>query len=261
MSRLSRTLAEVVSARSVLYQLVRQQLILRYRRTMLGYFWTLINPLLMMTVTAVVFANLFKADIHTFAVFMFAGMVPWNCFNAMAIQSSGAFINNESLIKRIYLPKLLFPLSIAIALLIDSMLSLLALFVILFAIGAEPSWALFFLPVSYLLLFLFAFGMMLCVSVLTVFFRDLQHVIVIAMQALFFLSPVLYEKTAFNGTIGWLLAINPVTPFIALFRAPIRYGELPDFSTVGYAAGLCVLSLTVGLSFFLLQEKKIVFRL
>jgi ABC-type polysaccharide/polyol phosphate export permease len=90
-----------------------------------------------MSVMALVFATLFKADLKTFAVFLFAGMIPWNFFNSVVTQSGMSFINNEGLIKKIYLPKAIFPLSIAFALLIDSVLSFLALFVIILAIGGS----------------------------------------------------------------------------------------------------------------------------
>src|SRR3990172_2110847 len=112
-------LSELQANRAVLRQLVSQQLILRYRRTALGYLWTLINPLLMMSVMAVVFATLFKSDLRTFTVFLFAGMIPWNFFSSVVTQSGTSFINNEGLIKKIYLPKIVFPLSITFALLID----------------------------------------------------------------------------------------------------------------------------------------------
>lgn len=256
-----RALTEVVAARTVLHQMVRQQLILRYRRTLLGYLWTLINPLLMMTVTAIVFANLFKADLKTFAIFMFAGMVPWNCFSAIVSQSASALISNEALIKKIYLPKLLFPLGIAISLTIDSLLSLIALLIIILFIGGEPTWALLFLPFSYMLLLVFSFGIALALSIITVFFRDLQHVIVIVLQALFFLTPILYDKTALIGEAAYLLALNPVAPFVELFRAPIRFGVLPDMAIVTQCLLLATVSFVCGFAFFLAQEKKVVFRL
>jgi ABC-type polysaccharide/polyol phosphate export permease len=254
-------LREVSSAKSVLVQLVRQQLILRYRRTMLGYVWTLINPLMMMTITALVFSNLFKMELKTFAIFMFAGMVPWNLFNAMVVQSANAFISNEGLIKKIYLPKMIFPLSVACAALIDSVLSLAALFVIIFAIGGQPSWALFFLPVAYILMFFFALGIALVISVATAFYRDLQHMIAIALQALFFLTPIIYDKTSIIGGVAVLLRLNPLTPFIDLFRSPIRYGEWPEWAVIFHSLEITVISMIIGLFFFLRCEKKIVFRL
>ena len=261
MSSVMKMVHEVVATRAVVHQLVRQHLILRYRRTVLGYFWTLINPLLMMSITALVFANLFHMDLKTFAIFMFAGMVPWNFFSNVVTQSASCLILNEGLIKKIYLPKIIFPLSVSIGILVDSILSLGALFIIILVIGGSPSWSLLFLPFAYILVFVFSFGIGLIAAVLTVFFRDLQHVIGIAMQALFFLTPIIYDKTAILGHFGTLLRLNPMTHFIDLFRMPIRYGQMPDVNTIIIATVLSLVSLLVGFWFFLKQENRIVFRL
>ena len=252
---------ELYGSRNVLKQLVAQQLILRYRRTLLGYLWTLINPLLMMSVMAVVFSTLFKADLKTFAISLFAAMIPWNFFSSVVTQSGSSFINNEGLIKKIYLPKVIFPLSITFALLIDSLLSFLALFAIIVALGGTLSWSLLFLPISFLLLFLFALGLGLIMSIATVFFRDLQHVILIAMQGLFFLTPILYKHDALAGKVAWLVGMNPVTPFIALFRAPLIEAALPSGSILLQTVAISFSAIAVGLFVFLGKEKKIVFRL
>ncbi len=252
---------EVIANRNVLLQLVFQQLILRYRRTTLGYLWTLINPLLMMSVMALVFATLFKTDLKSFAVFLFAGMIPWNFFNSVVTQSGSSLINNEGLIKKIYLPKAIFPLSITFALLIDSMLSFLALFAIILVIGGSLSWAVLFIPVSFLLLFFFAFGIGLIMSIATVFFRDLQHVILIVMQGLFFLTPILYRHDALAGKVGWLVALNPVVPFIELFREPLYHAVLPSTDVMMQALVISFSAMVGGLCVFRSQEKKIVFRL
>lgn len=259
--RIATFFSELCSSRAVLRQLVIQQLILRYRRTMLGYLWTLINPLLMMTIMAVVFSTLFKADLRTFALSLFAAMIPWNFFNAVVTQSGAAFINNEGLIKKIYLPKILFPLSIASAALIDSALSFVALFFIILVLGGSFSWALLFLPISFTLLFLFAFGLGMIMSIATVFFRDLQHVILIAMQGLFFLTPIIYKPDSLTGKVAWLVNLNPVTPFIALFRLPLLDASLPSVATLLQASIISLTSITLGLFVFLRQEKNIVFRL
>lgn len=260
-TKASMFLSELSNSRGVLSQLVSQQLILRYRRTALGYLWTLINPLLMMSVMALVFATLFKADLKTFAVFLFAGMIPWNFFSSVVTQSGTSFINNEGLIKKIYLPKAIFPLSIAFALLIDSLLSFLALFVIILFLGGSLSWSVLFIPVAFVLLFFFALGLGLIVSIATVFFRDLQHVILIAMQGLFFLTPILYKKDALAGKVAWLVDLNPVAPFIELFRAPLYQATLPSNSIILQAVVISFSAMAIGLLVFLRQEKNIVFRL
>jgi len=255
------SVVEINKYQYVLYQLVRQQLILRYRRTLFGYFWTLLNPILMMTVTAVVFSSLFKLDLRTFAVFLFAGMIPWNLFNAAVTQSSTAFIYNESLIKKIYLPKILFPLSISLSVLIDSFLSFCALLLIILVIGGKFSVALLFIPVAYFLLFIFCLGIALFISVVTVFFRDIQYVIGIALQALFFLTPVIYKTNSLAGKVGWIVDANPMGLFIDLFRYPIDSGTLPDMHTFLFASFISAISLILGCVFFFSQQNKIVFRL
>lgn len=254
-------LSELYEFRFVLQQLVRQQLILRYRRTVFGYFWTLFNPLLMMSVTAIVFSTIFKMDLKTYAVFLFAGMIPFSFFSTSVTQSGQSLIGNEGLIKKIYIPKLIFPLGISVALLIDSVLAAAALFVIILAIGGNLTLALFFIPVGYILLFLFSFGIALVMTISTVYFRDLQHVVGILMQALLFLTPVFYKPESLQGKVAWLITLNPLTQFVELFRMPIYLGVFPEASIVLKAGFLSVLSLAVGLWFFRRHEHRVTFRL
>lgn len=252
---------EVIHARNVLHQLISQQLILRYRRTALGYLWTLVNPLLMMAVMATVFSTLFKVEIKSFAIFLFSALIPWNYFNAVVTQSGGSFIQNEGLIKKIYIPKLIFPMSIAAALGVDSILSFVVLFLIIMLLGGQLSWSILFIPISFLLLFIFSFGVALIMSIATVFFRDLQHIVVIAMQALFFLSPILYKSEALVGKIDWLIGINPISSFIDIFRAPLYLATMPPTSSIVKALVFALAFFSVGMAVFLRQEKKLVFRL
>lgn len=216
---------------------------------------------MMMSIMAWVFASLFDAEIKSFTVFLFAGMIPWTFFSAVVIQSGSSFINNEGLIKKIYLPKIIFPLSISCALLVDSILSFMALFLIIMALGGSLSMALLFLPFAYILLFFFAFGVGLIMSVVTVFFRDLQHVIIIGMQGLFFLTPILYKKTAMVGSVAWLVELNPVSPYIELFRVPLTQAILPEVGVVVSCTLISLVFFVVGLAIFLYQERNIVFRL
>lgn len=245
----------------VLWQLVRQQLVLRYRRTIIGYFWTLVNPLLMMSVTAFVFSALFNVPLREYAVFLFSGMVAWNSFNSTVFQSCYAFINNEGLIKKIYLPKIIFPLSISMGAAIDTLLSFLSLLVLILLLGGKLTLALLFLPLSFFLLFIFSFGIGLIVSVLTVFFRDLLYIITVLLQAMFFLTPVLYEKTMILGPAAFLMKINPLVPFIDIFRMPLAHGNVPAIESVLAAAVFSILSALAGLIVFIKNEKKIIYRL
>lgn len=246
---------------AILYQLIRQQLILRYRRTFFGYLWTLFNPLLMMSVTAVVFSTIFKLDLKTYAVFLFSGMVAFNFFATCAAQSGQSILGNEQLIKKIYVPKILFPLATSFALLVDSILMASSLFLIILAIGGKLTWAIAFLPAAYLLIYGFSFGIGLILSVSSVFFRDLQHIIAIIMQALLFLSPVFYKPESLAGKVKSLIALNPMTYYIELFRAPIYNGVLPPMTVITMALIYSCISLTVGMYVFRKFENRVAFRL
>jgi ABC-type polysaccharide/polyol phosphate export permease len=261
LSRLRFFASELYGARLVLWKLAAQQLTLRYRRSALGFLWTLINPLVMMSFMAIVFSSLFKTDLKTFAVFLFSGMIAWNFFNSVVTQSSSSFLMNESLIKKIYLPKVIFPLSIAISALIDSVLSFISLFVIIIVLGGSLSWALLFLPISFVLLFIFSVGIGLLISIATVYFRDLQHILLIAIQGLFFLTPILYKANSLEGKVGWLVSLNPVTPFIALFRTPLIDSTVPSMFIITQTACLAFLAIGIGVLLFLRYEKQIVYRL
>lgn len=245
----------------LMMKFISQHLLLRYRRTFLGYLWTLINPLLMMAVLAFVFSTLFNHDIKTFAVFLFAAFIPWNFFSYTITQCAGCFIANENLIKQIYIPKYVFPLSVTIALLIDSILALLALFIIIIIVGAPITKALVYLPISYILLFLFSLGIGLACSILTIYFRDIQHLISILLQGLFFLSPILYKHGTISGEYAWIMNLNPIIPYIDMFRKPIYEGIMPSHETTILALILSVATLVIGFTIYILNHKKIVYRL
>ncbi|WP_163833036.1 ABC transporter permease [Spartinivicinus ruber] len=259
--RLAKFFDNLTGNEAILYQLVRQQLILRYRRTFFGYLWTLFNPLLMMSVTAVVFSTIFQLDLKTYAIFLFSGMVAFQFFATCSAQSGQSLLGNEQLIKKIYVTKLLFPLSVSFALLIDSILMASSLFIIILAIGGKITWAILFIPLSYLLIYGFSFGLGLILSVASVFFRDLQHIIAIVMQALLFLSPVFYKPESLAGKVKVLIELNPLTHYIELFRAPIYNGDLPSMTTVLMAALYSCISLALGIYVFRKLENRVAFRL
>jgi ABC-type polysaccharide/polyol phosphate export permease len=215
----------------------------------------------MMTVTAVVFSTIFNMDLKTYAIFLFSGVIAFNLFGTTVTQSGQALIGNEQLIKKIYIPKLLFPLSISLALLIDSLLMASSLLIIIFSIGSPITSALFFLIPAYFILFAFSFGLALVFSVSAVYFRDLQHVIGILMQALVFLSPVYYKPESLSGKVGWIIKMNPLTQFIDMFRAPIYQGHLPSGTVVLQAMLYACVSLSIGLWFFRKHENQVAFRM
>ena len=246
---------------NLLQQLVSQQLTLRYRRTFFGYLWTLLNPLLIMSVTAIVFSAIFKMDLKTYAVFLFSGVIAFNLFATIVVQCCQSLVSNEQLIKKIYIPRLLFPLSTSIAMLIDSILMFLSLFTIILVFGDGASIHLLALFPAYILTYVFALGLGLVASILSVYFRDLMHIITILMQALVFLSPVYYKPDTLSAKVKWFIELNPLTQFIELFRDPIFSASLPPIEVYLKAGSYSILSIFFGILLFNNHKNRILFRL
>ncbi|AXI03588.1 ABC transporter permease [Aquirhabdus parva] len=247
--------------RVVLVQLVRLQLTLRYHRTALGFLWTLINPLLNMAVLAIVFSTVMHMPVKNFAVYLFAGVIPWTLFSTTLSQCAWVLIAKESIIKKIYLPKQLFVASTAIGLLIDSLLSTVCLFLIAMALGAPMTLSLLFLPVSFLLLAIFSFGLGLMLSIITVFVRDMQNIITALLQALYFMTPIIYPITQIPEQYRVFFQLNPMYYFLDVFRQPISNGVLPSWHSMGMCSVLALTSLLLGIWIFKANDRKIIFRL
>lgn len=244
-------------------QLVKQNLKLKYRRTFLGYIWSLLNPLLTIFIISIVFSSLLKIDFYTYICSAFAGLIPWFLINQVAFNSSTVFISNEALIKKIYLPKHLFPLGIASSLLIDSILSFIALYIFfLIFFNLEFSYlSIFFLAISYLILYFFIIGISFFISIISVFFRDLQWIIPVMFQALFFLTPILYSKDLTSGLLLTIVEINPLTPLIELFKIPILFNVAPSIDHLLISLLISLFFFVFGLIFFIWLEKYIIYRL
>ncbi|QHI97923.1 ABC transporter permease [Xylophilus rhododendri] len=245
----------------VLVHFIQQHVTLRYRRTALGFMWTLVNPLLTMAITSVVFSLMMRMPVKSFAVFLFAGLIPWTLFSGCVIQGGGGILENESLIKKIYIPRQIFVISRCCGLLVDALLSFACLFILALLLGAQMTIALITIPLAFLLVFLFAVGMALAMSVLTVYARDAQHIVSIALQAGYYLTPIIYPLEIIPEKYHWIVATNPLYYFIDLFRAPIYSGEFPSLHSYSVAAMCAVGSLLIGMYIFRRFDREVIFRL
>jgi ABC-2 type transport system permease protein/lipopolysaccharide transport system permease protein len=255
-------LAQLRAFWPVVQNMVVQDLRVRYQRSVLGFLWTLLNPILMMATLTVVFANLLGSgdDWRLQAIYIFAGQVPWLFLAGSLNDCANCIILNEGLIRRIYLPKLIFPLNRVLFHLVNFVLSLVALFLLLVPMGARFSWPMLMLPVSIALFACFMLGLGILIAVLNTFYRDCSHLVGVGLQAWYFLTPIIYDTRNFT-TSPWFLSLNPAYAFIRQFHMIIRDGDWPDPATVAISAGLAFVSLGAGYAVYKVQEKKLVFRL
>jgi len=242
--------------------MVAQELRVRYQRSVLGFLWTLISPIMMMATLTMVFSQVFnKTDWKEYAIYLFAGQVPWSMFGACLTDCSTCIVANEGLIRKIYLPKLIFPLSKVLLNLTTFVLSLTALYVLIGLIGAQFTTAMVLLPVVVVLFAMFALGLGLVLAVANTFYRDTGHLISVILQAWYFATPIIWGDGGLKPALESRCWLNPAFPFIRMFQLIIRDGQWPTLALFLVAAGIATVSLGIGYATFKSHEDKLVFRL
>jgi ABC-type polysaccharide/polyol phosphate export permease len=252
---------ELVKFWPVLQNMVTQELRTRYQRSVLGFLWTLINPILMMVVLTAVFSQLWGEDWRTYAVYLFAGTLPWGLFSGGLTEISHSIVANENLIRKIYLPKLIFPLAKLLINLTTFLLSMVSLYFVIWLLGSRFSTAMFLLPVAVGLLSAFTLGLGLVLAVVNTFFRDTSHLIGVILQAWYFATPIIYGQNGLNPAMQARCYFNPAYYFIRMFQLIIRDGQWPSLTMFSTAAAIATVSLGIGYVTFKSYENKFIYRL
>lgn len=247
--------------RLVLKQLIWQQLTLRYRRTALGFLWTLLNPLLTMVVTSVVFSMIMRWPLKSFAVFLFSGLVPWTFFSNTLSQGMQALLVNEGLIKKVFIPRQIFVVSISVSLLFDAIISTFCLFSIALFIGAPLTLSLLSLIVNFILLFFFSLGLTLALSVATVYFRDVPNIVGVVLQAGYYLTPIIYPLSFVPDNYKLIFWLNPMMLFVDIFRKPLYEGVFPSIIDYTLVVLMAAASFCYGLHVFKKYDRFVVFKM
>ena len=259
----SSRLAELWRFRQLVALLVARELKVRYKRSVLGVLWTMLNPLLLMVVYAVVFSTIMRAAIPNYSIFLLAGLLPWIFFSTAVMQGLMSVLVNQELVRKIRLPQAVFPLSVVGSNLVNFILSFLPLSIMMIALGQRFTSALLFHPVAVALLTIFAAGVTLLLSSATVFFRDVRHLTEVLLQVVLYLSPVLYDLGQLGEHRTWWfhlfrleLSLNPMSYLIPLLRDPVYFGRLPELATVGVAAAWSAGALVLGFAVFTRLEPR-----
>jgi len=251
--------AQVYGYREYLKQSVQRDLKNKYKRSMLGYLWTMFHPLAMMGVLAVVFSHIMQIAMKDYAVFLFAGLLPWNYFSSTVMMSLGSIRANARLFSQMPLPKYLFILSITFSNLFNLLVALIPLILIMLILGRPiPLTALAF-PIVLMPLFCVVVGVSLILATSNVFFNDTLHLTEVAMSMLYFMSPILYDRSNLPEHVVQYLVLNPLFCQIEFFRGLFYLGELPDLTTYLINAGGSLLILLIGLVVFRSSEDKFLY--
>ena len=249
--------------RHVLRNFVVSQLKVRYQRSVLGFFWTLLNPILMLLVLYAVFSRI--VNIPNYAGYLLGGMIPWQFFSASVVNGSRSLITQEYLIRKVSVQKMVFPLSEVLVAGVNMCFAMAALFIILMFFQPMLRVQLVLLPAGAVLLLMFSLGVALISMTLVTRFRDFEHMIDIFLQAFYFVCPILYKpENLNNATFERAMRFNPMTHLLAIFQDALYCDAAPAWPTLTnwmMAGGSAVLSLVIGYAVYKFYENDYIFQL
>src|SRR5499427_3632984 len=228
--------------RELIRNLVLKDLKLKYRDSVLGFLWSLANPLLLILVYSFVFGHLFSGGPPNFAYFLMVGILPWNFFAQSLMMSTGSILDNGNLIRKVSLPVEVFPIATVLFNLAQYLLALIIFFpmaLLFFKVSITWSWTSFIAILA--LHILFTVGICFIVSTATVFYRDVRHFTEILLMLLFWLTPIIYDIRSITPTLQSVIYLNPISFFILAYQNALYYNIFPSFQEVAVLTMLTVL--------------------
>jgi len=252
---------ELFAFRDFLRNMIVTELKLRYRDSVLGFLWTVLNPLFFLLILAAVFSKILRVQVPNYTIFLLSGLTSWLMIQQTVVIATASIVGNQGFIKKIYVPKIVFPLASVLARYVDHLLLTLVLFGFMAANRMPATWGLLALVPVILMHFFFSFGLALIAAVLYVRIKDIQHILGILFQALFYATPILYAADQLPAGFRVIFRFNPLTYFVVCFRAPVYAGSFPPLKDFLIALGLTAVVFTVGLIVFYRHEREFVFHL
>lgn len=248
--------AELRHYHELLFFLVWRDLKVRYKQTVLGVAWAVLQPVFSMVVFTIIFGKLAKLDSEGFpyAVFVYAGLLPWTFFSNAVSAAGNSLVNQQHLLTKVYFPRLFVPTSAIGSSLVDMGISTLVYAAVIAWFRVVPSWQIVFLPVLVLFTVLASLGFGYLLASLVVSYRDFRFVIPFMLQAMMYVSPVVYPVSMIPARYQWMLALNPMAGLIDGYRSSIL-GKPWNFTALGVSAFVSVILFVFGLFNFRRTER------
>ncbi len=253
---------QIRESHELIWALALKELRVRYKRSVLGFVWALLNPLLMMLVLTVVFGTLLmRLSLPHYSIFLLSMLVPWTFFAQGLSYSVESIVANAELLKKVRVARLVFPVAAVLSNIINFLLSMIPLFLLILAMRFPIHWTWFYLPVPMVGLFLFTQGMAFIFATVNVFYRDVSHITQIILQAWFYFSPIIYSLDFISAHYRWLFKLNPLLYVLNGFRLSIYYGLLPSWPSMALSLGFGIACLLIGFAVFRRYERVFVYYL
>jgi len=239
---LFRGLKELYTRREVLLNLVMRDLEVKYKGSVIGIFWSLLNPVMMLLIYTVVFRYVIGMNVKNFPIFFMCGFLPWVFLSNSVTMAAPSVVNNPNLVRKVYMPRAIIPLSAMAACLVEFVMTLVILLLALPLFGHAPGLAAFLLPLIVIAQAVFVGGLALLFSASTVHFRDIKHLLDVLLIVWFWLTPIIYPLSKvqsldlpwplLNSIVAGLISYNPMSVFVSVYRAVLLQNSLPPATTI-----------------------------
>ena len=246
---------KIYNYRELLKTNVKKEIIGRYKNSILGVMWSFLNPLLQLAVYSIIFGALLAGGDSTYYIYICVALIPWTYFTTAITQSSFTIIGNADIIKKVYFPREILPISVVTSGAVNFVIStIIILFFVIFS-GIGLSWYLLLYPVILLVQYVLLLGIGFIVSAITVYFRDLEHIIGIILLAAFYGTPIVYKLEQLPVNLQIILQLNPMTHIINAYRDIFYYQQMPNMKIIGLLFLVSVALLVVGYFIFKKLQK------
>lgn len=254
-------MSKIIWIRDLLFELIKKDLKVKYKRSILGVFWSILNPLLMMVVMSIVFSYLFRFEIKNYPVYILSGIIFWNFFSTSTNLSSFSLISNASLLKKVYFPRAILVISVVLSQFINLLYALIPLVFIMIIFKTPVNLSIIFIIFPLLFLLLFTIGISLILSILSTYFTDIGYIYQIILLAWMYLTPIFYPASIVPDKYKIFLFINPIYHILTNIREIIYYGTLPAMNSLLISFIFSFSFFIFGLWFFKINENKVMYLL
>lgn len=240
----------------MIFGLVRKDLRGRYKGSVLGFLWTFLNPLLQLVVYSIVFSTIMRLNVDKYYVYLFVALIPWIFFSTSVQNGAGCIIASKDMVTKIYFPRHVIPISCVTSCFVNMLYSFVIVFGVLIVSGIGVNFvAILYLPLIMIIEYMLALGFAFIVSAITVYFRDLEHILSIVMMAWMYFSPVMYGEDMVPENLKGLFMMNPMGHVITAYRDILYYSRAPQLSSLIPALILGIVFVVLGYGLFSLLEK------
>ena len=241
--------------RELLKSNVKKEIRGKYKGSFLGILWSFVNPLLQVAVYAIVFPYIMRIQTENYLIYLIVGIIPWTFFTTVINQGMITIRMNAGIIKKVYFPREILPISVALSGLINFLISCIIIVIFCLFGGVGITWHIVLLPFIAIIQFVLTLGIVFALSAINIYIKDTEYIIAFILNMLFYATPILYEAVLFPEKIRWILYLNPMTQVVLAYRDIFLYHQVPELSGIIYLIIVTIIIFVLGLFIFRKLEK------